>query len=366
MSTRAICLAIILIGLLAVPIEAKPVIIGFEEQVNPKTLEKYEITNYTLHKEINAISADISETSFCKLKNEKSIRYVEDDIFVHATKKVSQPIQEIDWGIDCVNAPQVWANSTGNGVKIAIIDTGISKKHPDLTVAGGVNLVGTAQNKKWDDDNGHGTHVAGIIGACNNSIGVVGVAYDSELYAVKVLDSNGNGQISDVIEGIEWAMENDMDIISLSLGTNLYSQALEDACEVAYNSDILLVAAAGNSGDGNLDTNDVDYPAKFDSVIAVAAIDCNNVSPVWSADGTEVELAAPGVDIYSTCLEGSYLTSSGTSMAAPFVSGVAALIKSENPSLSSEEIRNLLAYNAIDLGTIGKDGTFGFGLVQAG
>ncbi|MDW7732317.1 MAG: S8 family peptidase [Methanolobus sp.] len=365
MGTKVVYFAIILLVLLSIPGEAKFVIIGFEESINQTTIEEHNIINYTLHKKINAISTDISETSLHELKKEKSIRYIEDDITVHITKKVSQSIQEVDWGIDCVNAPQVWANSTGNSIKIAIIDTGISKKHPDLIVAGGVDLRDTTENKKWDDDNGHGTHVAGIIGACNNSIGVVGVAYDSELYAVKVLDNNGNGQISDVIEGIEWAMENDMDIISLSLGTNLYSQALEDACEVAYNSDILLVAAAGNSGDGDLTTNNVEYPAKFDSVIAVAAIDCNNVSPVWSADGTGVELAAPGVDIYSTYLEGGYFISSGTSMAAPFVSGVAALIKSENPSLSSEEIRNLLVYRAVDLGTIGKDSTFGYGLVQA-
>jgi len=107
MSAKILCFTIILLILLAIPIEAKPVIIGFEEQVNPTTLEKYEITNYTLHQEINAISADISETSFCKLKNEKGIRYVEDDIFVHVTKKVSQAVQEIDWGVCHVNAPQV-------------------------------------------------------------------------------------------------------------------------------------------------------------------------------------------------------------------------------------------------------------------
>lgn len=365
MDTKVIYFAIFLLVLLPIPSEAKFVIIGFEETINQTTLEEHNIINYTLHKEINALSADISETSFCKLKNEKNIRYIEDDISVHVSKKISQPVQEVDWGIYSVNASQAWTNNTGTGVKIAIIDTGISKKHPDLTVAGGINLIDTSKNKKWDDDNGHGTHVAGIIGACDNSIGVVGVAPDSELYAVKVLDSNGNGQISDVIEGIEWAIENDMDIISLSLGTNIYSQALEDACEVAYDSDILLVAAAGNSGDGNLDTNDVEYPAKFDNVVAVAAIDCDNVTPIWSADGTEVELAAPGVDIYSTYLEGGYLAGSGTSMAAPFVSGVAALAKSENPSLSAEEIRNLLDSSALDLGLAGRDETFGFGLVQA-
>lgn len=365
MSTKTICLAIILVSLLAIPVEAKSVIIGFEEQVNPATIEKCKITNYTLHNEINAISADISETSFFKLKKEKDIRYIEDDIIVHIAKKVSQPVQEADWGIYCVNSPQAWSNSTGSGMKIAIIDTGISKKHPDLKVSGGINLIDTAKNKKWDDDNGHGTHVAGIIGANNNSIGVVGVAYDSELYAIKVLDSSGDGRISDVVEGIEWAVENDMDIISLSLGTYVYSQALKDACDIAYNADILLIAAAGNSGDGNPDSNDVEYPAKFDSVIAVSAIDHNNVAPIWSADGSEIELAAPGVNIYSTFLEGSYVVNSGTSMAAPFVSGVAALVKSKNPSLTSHEIRSLLAHNVVDMGSVGKDEIYGFGLVQA-
>ncbi len=164
---------------------------------------------------------------------------------------------------------------------------------------------------------------------------------------------------------MEWAVENDMDIISLSLGTNVYSQALEDACDFAYNSDVLIVAAAGNSGDGNSGTNNVEYPAKFDSVIAVSAVNCNNIAPTWSSDGVEVELAAPGVDICSTDLDGSYTYKSGTSMTSPFVSGVAALIKSENLSLSSQEIRDLLAQNVVDLGIAGRDETFGFGLVQA-
>jgi len=102
-----------------------------------------------------------------------------------------------------VDAPAIWNNTTGSGVKIAIIDTGISRKHPDLTVSGGINLVGTSSSKKWNDDNGHGTHVAGTIGARNYSIGVLGVAPDAELYAVKVLDQFGGGSISDVVEGIE-------------------------------------------------------------------------------------------------------------------------------------------------------------------
>ncbi len=361
---KVLVITIILISLPTI-VEAKHVIVGYSVNFDFATLEEYNISNYTIYQEINAFSADMSDIAINEISCENKIRYVEEDYLVCIEKKDIQPSQNVDWGVDKVNAPIVWENSTGLGIKIALIDTGISKKHPDLNIAGGVNLVGDAHNKKWDDDNGHGTHVAGIIGACNNSIGVVGVAYDSELYAVKVLDSSGNGQISDVVEGMEWAVENDMDIISLSLGTNVYSQALEDACDFAYNSDVLIAAAAGNSGDGNSSTNNVEYPAKFDSVIAVSAVDCNNIAPTWSSDGVEVELAAPGVDIFSTYLDGSYTYNSGTSMTTPFVSGVAALIKSENPSLSSQEIRDLLAQNVVDLGIAGKDETFGFGLVQA-
>jgi minor extracellular protease Epr len=239
----------------------------------------------------------------------------------------SYPIYEITWGIERVNARLAWNNSTGKNVKIAVLDTGISSTHPDLTVSGGINLVGKSKNNKWSDDNGHGTHVAGIIAAKNNTIGVVGVAPDAQLYAVKVLDAYGSGYISDVIEGIDWAVQNNMNVVSMSLGTAAYSQALNDTSANAYNAGIILVAVAGNSGDGNMSTDDVLYPAKFDYVIAVSAVDYNNLAPIWSADGAKIELAAPGVDIYSTWLNGGYANASGTSMAAPFVSGVAALVK---------------------------------------
>jgi len=365
MKTKTIL--IIAMVLLSLPfcVDAKPVIVGYNGNLDPAIFEEYNITNYTTHQQINAFSADIPESTIAELSCENKVRYIEDDFSIGIQKKIVQSSQVIDWGVDEVNAPGAWNNSTGTGVKIAVLDTGISKKHPDLDVAGGVNLVGDKSNKKWDDDNGHGTHVAGIIGACNNSVGVVGVAYDCELYAVKVLGSSGGGQISDVIEGIEWAVANDMDIISMSIGTTAYSQAFEEACDFAYSSDVLLVAAAGNSGDGDLTTNDIEYPAKFDSVIAVSAIDSNDIAPMWSADGAEVELAAPGVSIYSTFLNDGYATESGTSMSTPFVSGVAALVKSENLSLSSQEIRTLLCSGVIDLGDSGRDSVYGFGLVRA-
>ncbi|MDW7774762.1 MAG: S8 family peptidase [Methanosarcinales archaeon] len=341
-------------------IEAKPVTIGFNENIDIAIIDEYNITNYTQHQLINAISADITESTLHKMKTNRKIRYIEDDIYVHITKKAQLPLQQIDWGVYKVNAPAIWNNTTGSGVKIAIIDTGISNKHPDLTVSGGINLVGTSTSKKWNDDNGHGTHVAGIIGARNNSIGVLGVAPGAELYAVKVLDQFGGGSISDVVEGIEWAVQNDMDIISMSLGTTEYSQALNDSSTSAYHAGILLVASAGNNGDGNPNTNDVMYPARFESVIAISAIDQNNMAVSWSADGSEVELAAPGVGIYSTWLDGGYRSMSGTSIAAPFVSGVAALMLQNNGGASPDEVRAAMADGAVDLGVPGRDNVYGF------
>lgn len=364
-----ITLPLFIFMVLLIPvIDAKPVIIGFEGKIDQNTIKEYGIADYTQYSIIDAISADIPESISEKLKKNSKIKYVEEDATVQIADKPSQPpqpLQQITWGIERVNAPLAWNNSTGKNVKIAILDTGISNTHPDLTVSGGINLIGKSKNNKWSDDNGHGTHVAGIIAARNNSIGVVGVAPAAQLYAVKVLNSYGNGYISDIIEGIDWAVQNNMDIVSMSLGTTTYSQALNDSTANAYNAGILLIAAAGNNGDGNLSTDDILYPAKFDSVIAVSAIDYNNIAPIWSADGAKIELAAPGIDIYSTWLDGGYATKSGTSMAAPFVSGVAALIKSKNLSLNTQEIRDSLAHNAIDLGDPGRDKIYGFGLVQA-
>ena len=350
--------------------EAKPVIIAFIGEIDQNVIKEHGIADFIQFKIINAISTDIPDSVSKQLKKNPNIKYIEEDALVQMARKITQPLplqppQQITWGVARVKAPLVWNNSTGKDVKIAVLDTGISSTHSDLTVSGGINLAGKSKNNKWNDDNGHGTHVAGIIAARNNTIGVVGVAPDAQIYAVKVLDAYGNGYISDVIEGIDWAVQNNMDVVSMSLGTATYSQALNDTAANAYNAGILLVAAAGNNGDGNLSTDDVLYPAKFDSVIAVSAIDYNNIAPAWSADGAKIELSAPGVNIYSTWINGGYANASGTSMAAPFVSGVAALVKSKNLSMTPQEIRNALAYSAVELGDAGRDRVYGFGLVQA-
>ncbi|MBG6183207.1 subtilisin family serine protease [Arthrobacter sp. CAN_A214] len=227
----------------------------------------------------------------------------------------------------------------------------------------------------WNDDNGHGTHVAGTIAALDNTIGVVGVAPEADLYGVKVLDANGYGYASDVALGIEWSINNGMQVINLSLAEETDVPALRDAVEAADDAGIVVVAAAGNAGDGDPSSNDVLWPAKYDSVIAVSATDIDDAVAVFSSDGAEVELAAPGKDVLSTTRGGGYGTMSGTSMATPHVSGVVAGMLA-TPVVSgvdadydgvwdTSEIRATLQASADDLGTPGRDVFYGYGLLDA-
>ncbi len=259
-----------------------------------------------------------------------------------------------DWGIGAINAPSVWNSYSGSSVKVAVIDTGIDSNHPDLKVYGGANFV--ARAKSYDDDNGHGSHVAGTIAALNNSQGVVGVAYNSELYAVKVLDRRGSGYLSDVILGIEWAIDNQMDVINMSLGSNSPSSAFESVLNYAAAENIIVVAAAGN------DASAVDYPGAYPTTIAVGAIDDSLDLAYFSSNGPEVDVVAPGVNIYSTYKEGSYKSLNGTSMASPHVAGIAAIYKEKYPNSNINDFRDYLVNSSIDLGETGFDYYYGHGL----
>lgn len=266
------------------------------------------------------------------------------------------PPQELPWGVDRIDAEWAWDTSTGSGVNVAIIDTGIDNDHPDLSVAGGINYVPSGKGPPWarkvdpgawDDDNGHGSHCAGIVAALDNEIGVVGVAPEASLYAVKALDSSGSGYVSDIIAGLEWSVNNYMDIVNMSLGADADVQAFHDACDAASEAGLLLVAAAGNDGGA------VDYPAAYGSVIAVAATDSSDIRPYWSSYGPEIAIAAPGVNILSTYKGGGYETHSGTSMAAPHVAGTLALAVFD------------IFTTADDLPPTGVDDYTGAGLVDA-
>jgi len=319
------------------------VIIVFKDNANQRAIDQKRGKIGHAYKNINAVSMSLSDDEITQLQKDPTVDVVEEDALVHVDSQI------IDWGIAKVNAPKAWSsNYTGQGVKIAEIDTGIAA-HPDLQVAGGVSLVSYTQS--YDDDYGHGTHVAGIIGALNNDIGVVGVAPNANLYAVKALDNTGSGYISDIIAGIDWSITNKMDIVNMSFGTTSSSKALEKEVNTAYNDGLLIVAAAGNSGTSSVKTE--------------TAIDENDQRPSWSSTGKEVEVCAPGVNILSTYLDGQYATMSGTSMATPFVTGDLALLKQKYPTYTNIQLRSLLDKNILDLGTPGKDTFFGYGLIQA-
>jgi subtilisin len=271
--------------------------------------------------------------------------------------------QSLPWGIDRVDADVAHTNGeTGNGADIAIIDTGIDDDHPDLQANVGagkayVDCRGRNCNYPWSDDNDHGTHCAGIADALDNSKGVVGVSTEATLHAVKVLDKSGRGSWSDVAAGIEYTADQGWDVGSMSLGGSSGSSTVKDACQYAYDKGVLLVAAAGNDGPC---TDCVGYPAKYSTVIATSATNCSDGLANFSSQGPEIELAAPGDDVYSTVI-GGYDTFSGTSMACPHVSGAGGQLTANG--YSNTEARDQLKSTAENIGL--SDNESGAGLLDA-
>jgi hypothetical protein len=302
---------------------------------------------------VPAIAAAVPEAAVSALQANPNVTYVEEDGIVEAIG------QTLPWGVDHIDAEVVHPYNRGTGVKVSILDTGIDYAHPDLddNYKHGHDYVNGDTDPM--DDHFHGTYCAGILAAENNSIGVVGVAPEAWLYAVKVLNQYGSGYTSDVVAGIEWSIDNGMDIISMSFGGGP-SQTEEQACNSAYEAGIVLVAAAGNRKGGA-----VIYPAACNSVIAVSATNQDDGLAEFSSVGPEVELAAPGVNVTSTTLGGGYKTTGGTSAACPHVAGTAALVKAAHPSWTSVQIRKRLQKTADDLGDPGRDNWYGYGLVDA-
>jgi len=265
------------------------------------------------------------------------------------------------YGLINIRAPQGWQINRGSaGVTIAIVDTGIEMSHPDLApkLVAGYDFVNNDSNP--NDDNGHGTHVAGIAAAStNNGVGVAGVSWGARLMPVKVLDAFGNGTYSNVAQGIIWATDHGAQVINLSLGGSSPNSVLQNAVDYAYSRGVVLVAATGNSG-----SNFVLYPAHYPNVIAVAATDATNTRAGFSNYGPEVSLSAPGVTIYSTQY-GGYGYRNGTSMAAPFVSGLAALLRGiPGNAVGPDQIAWEMESTALDLGIPGPDQYYGYGLIQ--
>ena len=272
-----------------------------------------------------------------------------------------------------IDAPEGWdaaglgAFPNSGGVKVGIVDTGIDQTHPDLagkTVGcatsynNGVAIV----NGVCADDNGHGSHVSGTISAnTNNGQGVAGVAFNSPIVMCKALaTAAGTGLTSDIANCINWESKQGVKVISMSLGGG-DSQTLKTAVQNAYNNGngVLLVAAAGNDGDSTLN-----YPAAYPDVVSVAATDDNDQRASFSNANSDVEVAAPGVNVESTYTGGLYMTLSGTSMATPHAAGVAAVIADLNPTANAATLRSKLDAAVDDLGPAGRDTSFGYGRVN--
>lgn len=301
----------------------------------------------------NIIGLKLTDKQYEQMKQDPLVDIIEQNQEV----ELSSYGQLKQYSHEKTNVPTAWENGlTGKGVKIAILDTGIFP-HSDLNVAGGVSTVNYTND--YTDDNGHGTHVAGIIASKDNGIGTTGVASDATIYSVKVLNNRGKGDLMDIVEGFDWAIKKGVDIINVSLGTYADSPSLKAKVDEAVSKGIIVVAATGNSG-----TNNVMYPAKYDNVVAVGATDKNNNLASFSTYGSEVDVVAPGVGISSTYLNNIFAQGNGTSQAAPYVAGMLALYSQQYPDKSPNEITQMLFENTLDLGVPGKDDKFGHGLVQ--
>ncbi|MCW2139562.1 S8 family peptidase [Actinoplanes cyaneus] len=295
---------------------------------------------------------------------------VEVDGEVHALEAPggSDPYRGRQWDLTTMNVPAAWQRSTGQGVTVAVIDTGVDASHPDLAgqVLTGYDAVADTGGGDTDP-HGHGTHVAGTIAALTgNGIGVSGIAPDVTVLPVRVLDAKGVGYDSDTAEAIVWAADHGADVINMSLGGTARSTAVTNAVAYARGKGVVVVAAAGNE---RAQGSPVSYPGADPGVIAVAATDSGDVVAPYSNAGGYVDVAAPGSGIlstYPTALAASgYATMNGTSMASPHVAAAAALLLGTRPDLTPDAVESALESTAKDLGTAGKDTDYGYGRIDA-
>lgn len=270
------------------------------------------------------------------------------------------------WDFAKLKIAEAWKKSTGAGVTVAVIDSGVDASHPDLgaNVLTGYDAI-TNRAGVTTDANGHGTHVAGTIAAITgNNAGVSAIAPDTKILPVKVLGANGSGNMSDAAEGIIWSADHGAQVINLSLGSTTKVNAVTNAINYARSRGVTVVAAAGNARTSG---NPVSYPAADAGVIAVAATDSGDKYGSYSSAGAYVDVAAPGSSIVSTypaALGSAYRSMSGTSMASPHVAAVAALLKSANPALTPDQIEAALERTAVDLGAKGFDNDYGNGRID--
>ena len=286
------------------------------------------------------------------------IIYTEPLFFFRRGTMPPQTKQQVGWGVKRIGG-EVYLNvKPRKRLRVAIMDTGIMTKHPDLkgNVASGINITGTGSDIL--DPNGHGTHVAGIIGALNNEIGIVGVMPEVDLYAVKVFDSRGDGSLSNIIRGLQWCINQGIKVVNMSFGSATDNDTFREVFKAAERAGIIMVAAAGN----DQTKHQIQYPAVYTETVAVSSLNELNSLSNFSSYGPEIDLIAPGEQILSTWNNGSYKTLSGTSMAAPHVSGVILQVLNKWGNMSPAQIKRHLKNTAQRLPI--KDEYQGAGLID--
>ncbi|WP_160725196.1 S8 family peptidase [Bacillus sp. USDA818B3_A] len=275
--------------------------------------------------------------------NNPAVEYAEPHYIILPNDVNDTYYQSYQWNLPAVGTERGWNLTRGSKkVKIAVVDTGVDLDHPDLArrLTTGYNAIDDSNNA--DDDNGHGSHVAGIIAAdTNNGVGMAGITWYNPIMPVKVMGADGTGGSFYVSEGIRWAVDHGADVINLSLGNYQTCDVLESAIDYALEKNVVVISAAGNDN-----TSQRSYPAAYPGVLGVSAVDWDGKRAEFSNFGDYVDVAAPGVDIPSTFSNGEYASLSGTSMAAPHVTALAALIRSINPKLTNTEVTKIISQTA--------------------
>ncbi|HEX5432373.1 MAG TPA: S8 family serine peptidase [Bryobacteraceae bacterium] len=288
--------------------------------------------------------------------------FVEPDYIAHAMATPNDPDYPQQWHLPIIQAPSAWDIETGSlRVPIAMVDSGVDPTHPDLAanIVPGWSFL--TQNTDTHDVLGHGTATAGTVAAIgDNGVGVSGVAWNLSIMPLVVLDSTNFATYSNIAAAIDYAADHGVRVVSISIGGTSPSSTLQQAVDYAWSKGTVVIAAAGNNG-----TSTPIYPAACQYVVAVGATDSNDAHTSWSSYGSWVDLAAPGLNIMTTQNGGGYAGVSGTSFSAPIVAGVAALMISENPSLTAQNIVDKLEQTADDLGDPGFDQYYGWGRVNA-
>ena len=313
-----------------------------------------------------AVSEDQAEATLAALQHDPDIEFAERDYLAQAAFLPNDPCVDTgnEWHLANIQAVSAWNFTVGlSNTIVAVLDSGINAAHPDLAgqVLPGYDFLNNTNDTS--DDFGHGTAVSGaVVADGNNAIGVAGVAYGARVLPVKVMDSSGFASYSCIAQGISYAVDHGARVINISIAGSSSSATLQGAIDYAWSNNVVIVAAAGNNAN-----NTPQYPAACDHVVGVSATEPDDSLASFSSYGSFVSLSAPGDNIWTTqdSLNDPYGAWRGTSFASPIVAGVAALVVSENPSLSNTQIVSILERSADDLGPAGCDPSFGFGRVNA-